>query len=357
MNRFSLGQGPKLTKKERDRKRKRTCSTVINVIEKKRIQWRIIPCKSSVCFTIDLLKGTTFFAKMKEVDELGLCFLAAKSKFLPNHKISPVLKERIRSMKAECKMMLIKNQVLRWKFKYFLTKWRVKRMKKVNDTDFVTMNPIEKPVSIAMFSTNSIYTFEAGSILREIHKKLLHHDGQIPSPMFPRNPYTNERFTFLQMIQLHKQCKERGQSIWSFELFAKYKYNLDLFLQYERKVLRINTIKSLLANLSDWQGHDLLLNFIETQHEEHEVPFQKLVYSWSIDHIPQEERMRKWKALCAEYYINDILAEDQSDKDFSYFIVCDRSTGLCSYPSELLAKRSLYFQMKREAEAASRATL
>lgn len=348
MERFSVGQARKLTKKERERKRKRTCSTGIPVIEKKRTEWRILPCKSSICFTIDLLKGTTFFAKMKEVDEIGLPFLAPNSKLSPNHKISEVLLERLTTLKSECKKILVKNQQLRWKFKHFVTLWRIKRMKKVNDTDFVTMIPIENPVSIAIFSTNSIYTFEAGSILREIHKKLLHHDGQIPHPLYPRNPYTNQQFTILQMIQLHKQCKERGQSIWSFELFAKYRYNLDLFLQYERKVLRINAIKSLLANLSDWHGHDLLLNFIETQHEEHELPFQKLVYAWSIHHIPDEERIRKWKLLCSEYYINDILAEDQSDKDFSYFIVCDRSTGLCSYPSELFAKRTLFLQMKKD---------
>jgi hypothetical protein len=350
MERFSFGREPTLSKKEREkqRKRKRTSSIVIQTVVKKRPCWRILPCKSPICFTIDLLKGTTFFAKMKEIDELGLPFLARNSKLSPNHKISQVLLERLTALKSECKKILVKNQKLRWKFKHFVSLWRLKRMKKVNDTDFVTMSNIEKPVSIAIFSTNSIYTFEAFSILREIHKKLLHHDGQIPSPMFPRNPYTNETFTFLQMIQLHKQCKEKGQSIWSLELFAKYNYNINLFLQHERKVLRINAIKSLLANLSDWQGHDLLLNFIESQHEEHEIPFQKLVYGWSIHHIPDEERIRKWKLLCSEYYINDILAEDQSDKDLSYFIVVDRSAGLCSYPSELFAKRTLFLQMKKD---------
>ena len=355
MERFAIGQGPTLTKKEKDkykqkqkRKRNQINTKTTYSPQAKILRWRILPCEVSYCFTIDIMKGNTFFTKMDDVEKFGDSFFHCKNRFLPNYKANTTFLEKLKKIKKDCKEILIKNQQLRWKFKRFVTMWRLKGMKRVNDTDFVTLSPIQTPVFVAMFPMKSCYTFEASSILQDIHKKLLHHDGQIPTPIFPRNPYTNQPFTVFQVASIQKQCKEKGKSSWAFECFAKSKYTLHRFLQYERKMLRFHAIKSLLSNLSDWYGHDLLLNFIESQHEEHDIPFQKLVYRWSIHTIPNEERIKKWTDLCREYHESDILAEDQNDRDLAYFIAADKSLGLCSPPSELLAKHTLFLQMNKD---------
>lgn len=315
--------------------------------------WRIIPCALGYRFTIDTLRGNTFLEKMKSIEEMGSTYLVAKHKFFTNYKPNPDFVESLKQLKKECKRIMVENQILRWKFKRFVTRWRLNRFKRINDIDFVTMMPIEKPIYFPSFETKSMYTFEAASILQDIHKKLLHHDGEIPSPLFPRNPYTNEEFTVAQLAGIFQQCKQQGKAIWTLESLAKHSFDIDTFLQYQRKTLRFNSIKSILSDLSEWQGQELLLNFIETHHEEHEVPFQKLIYRWSIINIPREERIKKWINVCRDYYEKEILAEDQSDKDVAYYIARHRSSPLCSPPTELIVKRSLFLQMKKDGARSS----
>lgn len=329
--------------KEKEKRRKER-KTIPSVPIKKEV-WRILPCEMKYSFAIDSLKGTTFIEKMAALKDYG-SFLKAKSDLFPNFEPNKELQKTIFEMRDKCIELCKRNQTLRWIFKRFVTKWRIMHFKQINDTDFITLGPITKKVSLPIFSQRAIYVFEANSILQDIHRKLLQSTAQIPTPVFPRNPYTNERFSMHQILGIHSQCKAHGVSVWTLEAFFKANLRVDLFLQLQRKPLRIHAIKTILYNYSDWDGIDLLLNFIESHHEEHQAIFNKHIYIWCLQKIPEEPKIQAWRGLCRDYYMEDILADDEEERDKCFYKYSQKTEPLCAPPHDLLAKKSLYIRAK-----------
>ncbi len=307
--------------------------------------WRILPCDFEMSFFIDTLHGNSFFEKMNSIEDFGSLY-QKKSALFPDYRPNPELIQSIQRLKREAKAKLAENQILRWKFKRFLSKWRLRHFKVINETDCITLSPIGNPVRVYHFPTRSLYTFESSSILQDIHKKLLHHCGQIPNPLYPRNPFTNEQFTLAQLLSIHQQCRSFGHSSWIFEAFHKSKLSIPTLLMIQRKALRLHAFKTILYDVSDYEGVALLLNFIESQHEEHNAIFNKALYRWCLVKLPEEPKIQMWRAFCKQYYEEDILAEDDTERD-ECFIRISRKTGhLCAPPHDLLAKRNLLAHKK-----------
>ncbi len=343
-NEVRLRRRERERKKKADKKKKHpTPRTIL-----KRPQWRILPCDMQYSLTIDTLKGNTYIQKMEALQEYGRC-LNVKCDFFPKYEPNPQLKQQITDMRNKCIEIAKENQRIRWIFKRFLTKWRIAHLKEINDTDFMSLLPIEKEVHSYNFSHRTKYRFEASSILQDIHKKLLTASAQIPTPIRPRNPYTNETFTLPQLLGIHSQCKALGCSAWTLEAFAKCKLNLELFSQVHRKPLRIHAIKAMLYEYSDWDGMDLLLNFIESHHEEHAAIFNKHIYLWCLKEIPDEPKIQLWRSLCRDYYIDDILADDDAERDLCFHRAAQKTGSLCAPPHDLLAKRNLLLRARKSS--------
>lgn len=326
---FSIGT---LSPKEKRQKRKRNQvkGKTSGSVEPAQ-SWLIVPCDLQTSFSIHLLNGNSYLSKKEDLPTYDKFVGKSNSKFAAY----------CRSQKEKCRDILELNQKIRWVLKHFLTSWLVKRFKKINQTDFVTLSPIQKPVSFNHFPSRSCYTFEADSIFKDIHKKLLHHDGQIPSPLYPRNPFTNKEFQTSELLHLYLQCKQLGKTSWAFETFLKANMSTVKFAEYQRKPLRIHAIRSILYQYSSWEGIELLLNFIECHHEEHEADFKKRLYTWCLVHIPEEARIVKWRRLCFEYYESEILADDAGERDLIFFRTKAKSGSLCCPPHDLLAKMKL----------------
>lgn len=355
--RFHPGVAPKVTKEEKRRKERERMKRKKRTIHHFRepIQtWRILPCEIEMSFFIDILSGTTFLQKMKSLETYGSFQLAPKvCPFFPNFKPNPKLVAEIHERKKVGRALLLKNQHLRWIFKRFVTKWRVKRFRFVNDTDFITLSPIENPIHIYNFSNRCQYSFDAKSLLQHIHKRLLHHDGQIPQPLFPMNPFTNESFTLGQMIGISSAMKAQGQSTWVTEAFARSKFQTEHLLNHYRKPLRLHALKSILYDYTDWDGIDLLLNFIETHHDEHTATFHKNLYTFFLREMPDEVKIQNWRRLCRQYYEEDILAEDEDQRDTAFFRVRRKTEPLCAPPHDLMAKRTFFLRSKKDDSSRS----
>lgn len=350
---FHPGRVQRLTKEEkrkRDLQKRRDVERERRRKEYKRPfehkpRWRILPCDFQTSFFIDTLAGSSFFEKMASLEEFGSS-LQTKSPLFPEYKPKADILQSISKLKTAAKGKMAENQILRWKFKRFVTKWRRNHFKTINDTDYITLAPIEKPITINHYPTRSIYVFESSSILQDIHRKLLNHCGQIPNPLFPRNPYTNEHLTLAQLLSVYQQCRAFGKTSWSLEAFCKSKLSIPTFLQVQRKALRLHALKSILYDDTDYEGVVLLLNFIESQHEEHTANFNKSIYRWSLLQIPEDPKIQKWRSLCKEYYEDDILAEDDSARDDCFFRIVQKTGVLCAPPHDLLAKRNLLAHRK-----------
>lgn len=351
---FHMGVSTKLTKeqlKKRKLERLRKKVKKAYVPLPKRVQWRIVPCSVEELLVIDTLQGDTFLTKMESLEMYGKVWFETKNDLFPLYKPDETFLASLLDVKKRCKKLMIENQHLRWRFKHFVTAWRSTRFHNVNDTDFITLNPIVCPIRIPSFSLRACTLFEASSLLNHIHRQLLHHDGPIPEPLVPRNPYTNAPFTLAQLISIRTQCKQKGESRWTLEAFAKTHYKSENFLRYNRKSLRMHAIKSILYNYQDYNGMYLLLNFIESQHEEHNAIFQKRLYCWCLVTIPEEAKIQSWRNLCQEYYELEILAEDDQGRDDAFFAIREKTEGLCSPPYDLHAKRKLFLRMKKDGSS------
>ena len=350
MNTFQIGRSPVLTKeqkrqqkKEKDKQEKRRNKKQFDFVP--RSVWRILPCDIDVSFTIDTLKGKSYFEKMRSLEDFG-SYSYKKCSLFPDFKQDEKIHDTIQVLKKKCKEKLTENQILRWKFKRFFTRMRVRKFKSINDTDFITMSPIEKSIQVYHFPTRSVYTFESISILQDIHKKLLNHDGQIPNPIFPRNPYTNQHFNIAQLLSIQRQCKDFGNASWILEAFCKSKLSIPSLLQVQRKALRIHALKSILYDATNFEGTALLLDFIESQHDEHQANFNRPLYRWCLVRIPEEPKIQTWRSLCKEYYEQDILAEDDTERDNCFLRVARKTGTLCAPPNDLIAKRNLHLHLK-----------
>ena len=337
MDTFHMG----ISSEKKKRKRYKKDDGVVQPIP----PWRIIPCSEEELLVIDTLKGGSYPTKMQSLEEYGKEWLEPSNELFAEHTFLLTFAESIKEIKERCKTLLMQNQTLRWKFKRFVSRWRIHRFRELNETDFITMNPfVEGAIRIYSFSLRVISLFEASSLLTHIHRQLLHHSGSIPEPISPRNPYTNTNFTLAELISIRKQCKEKGESVWTFEAFAKNQYNIIQFLNYNRKSLRIHAMKSILYNFADYDGIDILLNFIESQHEEHQANYHKNIYLWCLLKIPDAQRIQEWRSLCHQYYECEILAEDEISKENAFYIALIKSEALCSHPYELIAKRKQFLR-------------
>lgn len=277
------------------KKQKRTFFPSAKILQ----NWRILPsskCENFVFF-IDMLKGHTYLTKVGDLEAVDF--------FFPH-----LSEEEQKEKKRQLLKFLLWNQTLRWIFKKFLNRWRLKHVRRMNDTDPITLSPFENPVDVYYIERKIQYTFEASSILRDFHKKLTHNDGQIPAPISLKNPLTNEIFSTRQLLSIFHQCKQKGFSTWATESFRSGNFSMDIFLVLNRKQLRILAVDAVLKDINVWHGFDMLFDFIRTQHLDHKKPFDKPLYVWAMRNIESIPVMKDWKRECREWYISAILEDD-----------------------------------------------
>ena len=250
-------------------------------------RWRIIP--DSACFTgrsifcVDTLVGTSFTRKMQSL-----------------HTMRKSDVNGIEEVCNEAGRILLLNQSVLYSFKRLLNIWRFKNLRTMNEDDPITLSTPKNPVTINTSKFRFIY--EAESIALDIHKRLLHHDGQIPYPLAPRNLLTNELMTLQQIISVIKQCRSFGYSYWTLEAFKKSSYSIDDFVRVQRNPLRYNAIIKIINNPLDPDGIDTLADFIETQFDHHNIPYPTSVYTWALRTIPNDSIILQWKGLCKKWF-------------------------------------------------------
>lgn len=299
-------------------------------------QWRILP--SSRCdglfFWIDTLSGTSFFQKrtallkQREQIEESVCWPF----YVEAHQqtVNDLLQKTTRILE-----LLHENQRIRWILKRFLTSYRLRRFPVLNDVDPITLEAVEEPIQIPSFSQRKIYVFEAEPFARLVHKKLLAHDGQIPLPQFPKNPLTNEPFSFAQQISLLHQCRILGYSSWCLEAYVTSRYKLDEFLTFFKTPLLVSAIRTTLATLKTWEAIDILLDFIKSQHILHTAQYYPTLYNWAIHHASTSDRIERWRKQCLKWYEYEILIQDPDSKEAAFRSIERITLGLCSTPTDL----------------------
>jgi hypothetical protein len=273
------------------------------------VKWFLIPpekCASySAYFVAATLEGDSYFKKLIAVESYGESFL-----HIPATNITP----HITTTRLQARDLLYKNQNLRWILKRFLNHIRYLKLKEANDKDPITMSSPENPIYLIKLRQGFQYIFEAESMMRDMHKKLVNNEGQIPNPLFPRNALTNEPFNLFELMSIYKQCKAFGKTTWAIEGFANCQFNIHRFLLLFRKQLRISALNHILRDNNDYYGIDLLLDFIEMECLRNNCIFSEALYRWAISNMTNNIFIVEWRILCKKYNEIEITHDDEDSR-------------------------------------------
>lgn len=297
--------------------------------------WRILPvsaCKGLHVW-MDLLPGSS--GAQKQAKLFGqIASLKAKS---PSSFSFPpsTLKAECLNRAVELLDLLFLNQSLRWTLKRFLTRIRIRSMRNANETDPITLERIVQPVVLLSFPQQTRYRFEAHTFAKQLHKRLLTNDGHLPTPLLPRNPFTNEALTLPQLMGLFAQCKAYGQTTWAMEAFARCQFSIDSFLLLHGKSLRLHAVRATLARIEGWDAIDTLYDFLKTQHAYHKRVFCSSLYKWCLSHCAEHPTLQAWRGLCLQYYETDILIDDDLTRESALLKISLLTKPLCSAATEL----------------------
>ncbi len=342
-NRFALGKRIPPERKEEKQKLQALLKK-----SKRKLQpqpplktWRILPTRCSpegISFTIDTLQGNTYLEKKRSLQR-RLDSLEKKNNFLFNTQKIQEQHQNFLTYYTQVAEVLELNQKMRWLFKRLFNSYHVSRLRKVNITDPITLLPFRYPIVLNNFKTKTQYIFEAESFARHAHKSLLHHDGQIPCSKLPKNPYTNEELTFVQLLSLLNQARKMGFTFWSIEAFVDHRYSMVKFQKTHQKPLRLHAIQDTLRNLHDFEAFDIVYDFIRSHHHDHKKQFPRYIYQWALEEATDDDVIILWKKYCLEWYEIDILEEDPNTKNRKFDRILDSTEKLCEFPNHLIERK------------------
>lgn len=195
------------------------------------------------------------------------------------------------------------NQRLRWTFKRLIQRWRVARLRQANTEDVVTLEVPKNPVYIYDWPNRTKYLFDANTLFRGIRTSLLQAQELFPTPMMPKNPYTNQPLSVAQLHFALNDLRALGKADWVTETLRAAKYEIDIFKRRNNTALRLAALNGLFGKPSDDAYIDHLYDFIEFSHEDAEAEMKrKDVWAWAIEHKHDHVRIQGWRSLCYSYY-------------------------------------------------------
>ena len=213
-----------------------------------------------------------------------------------------------------------------------------KRHKEACPYDLFTMEPPKQPVTIVDWPTRHTYTFEARTMFIDVQRRLLNHDQLFAAPQALRNPFTNADLTYGQQLSLYQQLQAAGYSHWTLEGLRLHNFNLAETAVALSLQLRLAAVDSVFYNKTHEDFIDLVLDFIEAEHETHEYAFSEWLYRWALINKPEVHLIQQWKKMCYAYYRTAILYEatPQIKMRQLQLTVYSKTKPLCKRPEGLI---------------------
>jgi hypothetical protein len=346
---FALGKAPKKSKQEAQRKRQKQR---IQNEQKKFTRIRIL--RRGDFFEVDNKKKRTevwrLFPRRLNVP-LSFLFdfndasLATLIRSLQHHNLHAFGSKQKQQLTltlpySAATALFQTNQHIRFVLKMFVNRIRLRKFKVANDVDPVSFEIPKKPVDIVDWTQKKIYRFEASSLLGDIRTRLQHHDYLFPDPLTPRNMVTNLPFTLFQTINVYEQLMKWGYMHWTLESLRYAEYNISRFALLNNKQL---SLKALDQSVFASNDKELLLDFIELQHQYHGFLFDERLYKWAINSksCQQTKKIEKWKKYCYEYHAVSILYEDPGEQVHRLNRIVFFTQELCKSTNDLREIRAM----------------
>lgn len=172
-----------------------------------------------------------------------------------------------------------------------------------NTLDIVTLELPLKPVYVIDSKRAISNVYEASSIRRAIEGKLLFSDYMFPEVKEPINIFTNEPFTYVQLISIVNQCIKHGEFSWVIDRFKRCNYNIHTFEKMFQQQLKLEAINTFFkSRLTDVQ--DMVTDYIITVGDSNNISENKIesITNMIINH-PTYTYVKRWIQLTKRFYI------------------------------------------------------
>jgi len=299
----------------------------------------------SYLYIINNSIGITYTFNIKDKNWLILHDVPQDMKFLiycAGENITSIM-ENIRNKKRiykdqapflnSCRLLVLKNQRLRVACENLARRWIRSRIRPGNEEDLMTGEIPSNPITLIDWSARRSYMFEPNTIYRDILTRLqMSYCAVFPKPMNPRNPYTNIDMTIGQFFSVVKQLRQHGMTHWTIEALHSVDYNIKMF-EYEMfHKLKQNLVKNIFTNYANTDGIELLIEFMEDQHDEHDQIYERFLYGWAIRNVPAHPLICAWRTLAYQWHRVVHVPNSASVLD----AISASARHLCRFPKELL---------------------
>ena len=348
---FALGRAPPLTDQQKYKRRKEAIQKklkkkspiriIIRRSEKQEIHyskhnlhWNLVPSRRFENYGAFFLLGwysPSFRARWTELQVLKHPF---QGKEAPS-----AFSNHWNTMYTELLEKYALNMRIRWAFKRLLNRFLAKKIQQKNEVDPVTLELPKKSVELVDISNRVKYLFEASSLLYDFHTRLLSHEEFFPMPLRLRNPLTNQELTYSQQFSIYSQLRSKGEMIWSLECLRDACFDMYIFTRDNNRKLKLHALRD---SLQSKDSVYILLDFIESQHDYHDMRFDAPTYRWALSNRQvKSHRLECWKNSCLEYYTIDITNDDEEEKEKRWRLLRIQMKPLCEPIHELHQMRRM----------------
>lgn len=210
------------------------------------------------------------------------------------------------------------NQRWRWAMKNLLRLWLVRKSLKRSighENDIMTMEPIPEAEQcrVVCIQTRSLYVFSGTALLRSMRSNIECQVVAIPDVKSPKNPFTNVRFTFGQLLEIYNQllgwCSRKHHALpASIALFRETEFRPQLMVKLHHNYLQYRA--AIASFMDDDVRGDFFIETLETVIESYSYAMNN--YSptlMSTDRFEiwfEKDRrhylMRSWRLIVADYW-------------------------------------------------------
>ena len=201
----------------------------------------------------------------------------------------------------------LRESRLRLRFRHLVQRWRIRRMDKrfTKDVDPITLCEPEREVIVYDCAMKKKFIFEAKSISKIVESALLYYEGGFAMPRYPRNPWTNTEFSYLQLFSIYQQLHHHKELGWCLQTLREYNFNKTTWNTYHHSTITMVAIKTSLRLLDSIDARELLEDFIFCKIDDLGIQTSTYIqraYQLAFIHCPDHWYLQHFKQLAYIHY-------------------------------------------------------
>lgn len=204
-------------------------------------------------------------------------------------------------------------------------------------TDAITLEPIEQPLTVYDMTHRCRHAFEAKPLMIHIHNQLLYSAGGFNSSQMPRNPLTNLPFRLEQLTSIVAQLKSYGHVTWPILAFTQTNFSIAKFRILHEPALRYTAIMNYIYVEPPQYVAEELVDFIIVYANIHKSPLLITdinMLTFAATHFSADPYLMCWRRLyrvalfynlmtttSTTYYTHDMLIQRKTIMNLSRILL------------------------------------